>query len=135
MLLPPGLNAIEGAQKLFDWFGYWPSFHDAEVVKLHLNRSKPSSLVIHTWESTGELNDSNHYMMTKHLVVEFILIEVLELDLSGFNSQNALSELGIEKCDAGFRLSLGPCYGLAGTIAAKEVQIRLKPGKPSDVDH
>src|SRR3977135_2195987 len=32
MALPDGLRAVTGAQQLHDWFGYWPTFHDAEVI-------------------------------------------------------------------------------------------------------
>ena len=26
------LEAVNGAKELRDWFAYWPSFHDAEVI-------------------------------------------------------------------------------------------------------
>ena len=29
---------IDGSEKLVRIFGYWPSFHDAEVIDLHLWR-------------------------------------------------------------------------------------------------
>ena len=29
---------IAGAAELVEWFGRWPSFHDAEIVSLELNR-------------------------------------------------------------------------------------------------
>jgi hypothetical protein len=38
MEFPPELEAVEGAKNLRDWFGYWPNFHDAEMISLHLNR-------------------------------------------------------------------------------------------------
>jgi hypothetical protein len=132
MPLAPELKTIEGAQELYDWFGHWPSFHDAEVVSLHLNRAGPSSLVVHTWQGTKEIDDRGYYISTRHVVVEFVLFEVSELDLNGFSNQNVLSHLEVEKTDAGFRLRLDQCYGLSGTIEAKTVSIRLIPGKPTD---
>ena len=129
MPLAPELEAIEGAQELYDWFGHWPSFHDAEVVSLHLNRVGPSSLVVHTWEMTSQVDDHNYFILAKHVVVEFVLIEVSELELGGFSSQNVVFALDIKKLDEGFRLRLAPCYGLAGTIEAKTVRIHLTPGK------
>jgi hypothetical protein len=45
--LPAELDSIAEAQELYDWFGFWPGFHDAEVVRLHLNRKEPSHLAIH----------------------------------------------------------------------------------------
>jgi len=132
MPLPSELETIVGAQELYDWFGYWPNFHDSEVMSLHLNRASPSSMLIHTWEMTKEIDERNFYVLTKHVVVEFVLDEVSELDLNGFSHQNVLSSLTIEKTDAGFLLDLGPCYGLAGTMQAKNISIRVTPGEPPD---
>jgi hypothetical protein len=132
MPLAPELRVVDGAQELYDWFGRWPSFHDAEVVSLHLNRVGPSSLVVHTWETTNQVDVRNFHILTKHVVVEFVLIEIADLELADFSKQNVLSGLDIEKTDAGFRISLGPCYGLAGTIDTKTISIRLTPGKPAD---
>jgi hypothetical protein len=132
MELPIELKAVDGAEKLYAWFGYWPSFHDAEVVEMHLSRSSSSSLAVHTWEMTSEVDKQGYYALTKHIVVEFVLKGISSLDLSGFNHQNVLSDLGLEKFDSGFRLTLGPCSGLAGAIEANEISIRLVPGKPQD---
>jgi hypothetical protein len=99
---------------------------------MRLNRSSTSSVVIHTWEMTSELDEQGYYALTKHVAVEFVLKGVSGLSLNGFNHQNVLSELGLEKVDTGFRLTLGACYGLAGAIEANEIFIRLVPGKPRD---
>ena len=132
MDLPIELKAIDGAEQLHAWFGHWPTFHDAEVVELYLSRSTPSSLAIHTWERTSEVDPRGYYVLRKHVVVEFLLKDVSGLRLGGFYHQNVLSELALEKVDAGFRLTLDDCYGLAGVIEANEISIRLTPGKPQD---
>ena len=132
MEFPPELADIEGAKDLFDWFGYWPSFHDGEVIEMQLCRSSCSSIKIHTWETTNEVDAQGYNVMTKHVVVEFLFKGISTLSLSGFNNQNVLSGLALEKADGGFRLILDECYGLAGTIEANEISIRLAPGKPQD---
>jgi hypothetical protein len=132
MPLPSDLSEIAGAQELHDWFGYWPTFHDAEIVSLHLNRRSPSSMLIHTWEMTNKVDERGFYVMEKHAVVEFIFEDISELELGGFSHQNVIFGLNLDRKDAGFLLRLDPCYGLAGTIEAKKVSIRLKLGKPSD---
>jgi Immunity protein 50 len=133
MTLPDGLNAIAGAQELHDWFGYWPDFHDGEIIDLHLNRTNPSILRIHTWEMTNEVDKAGYYVLTKHVLVEFT-IDISGgddcLELYGFNHQNVISELTIAKSDSGYKLEIGQCYGLAGTIKADDISIRLTPGKP-----
>jgi|ERR1035441_10497797 hypothetical protein len=125
MSIPAEIAAIRGATELHDWFGYWPSFHDAEVLSLHLNRVGTSSLQVHTWEITKEVDDRGYFVTSKHAVVEFTFEAVSGLSLNGFNHQNVIFGLEIEKTDSGVRLTLDQCYGLAGSIEANEMSIRV----------
>jgi hypothetical protein len=77
------------------------------------------------------VDEKGHYVMAKHIVVEFVFENVSELALNGFSQQNVISGLDIEKIGSGFRLTLGECYGLAGSIEVERVSIRITPGKPS----
>jgi hypothetical protein len=131
MDVPIEVEEIPGAKELHEWFGYWPDFHDAEIVSLHLNRKGISSLRVHTWETTKEVDERGYYVLAKHVVVEFVFETVSELSLNGFNQQNVIFSLGIEKTDLGFRLTLGECYGLAGSIEAERLSISITPGSPS----
>jgi hypothetical protein len=131
MSVPSEVSEIQGADELHEWFGYWPDFHDAEIMSLHLNRKGTSSLSVHTWEMTKEVDAKGYYIITKHVVVEFVLELVSGLTLNGFNHQNVISGLVVEKIDSGFRLTLDECYGVAGILEAQNVTLRLTPGKPS----
>jgi hypothetical protein len=132
MEFPPELEDVEGAKDLHDWFGYWPKFHDAEVIRPHLDRTDASALVLHTWEMTEEVDEKGFYVLRKHIVVEFVMKEVVGLRLDGFSHQNVLFGLTIDRVDHGYRLALEDCYGIAGTIDATGVSIRLTPGKPKE---
>lgn len=127
-----GLASVAGAKELRDWFGYWPSFHDAEVISLHLNRRGPSSLLLHTWEMTKEVDKQGYYISAKHVIVEFLLREIADLNFSGFSHQNVLSGLSVEPVEDGVRLTLQDTYGIGGTVVAKQISIRQTPGQPSD---
>ena len=129
--VPTDLQEIPGAAELHDWFGFWPTFHDSEIISLHLNRKGSSNLRIHTWDMTKEVDEKGYYVLTKHVIVEFVFETVSGLNLTGFNHQNVIFELGIEKTDSGFRLNLDECYGVAGSIEAERMSIRITPGKPS----
>lgn len=131
MSVPVKISEIQGAAELEEWFGYWPSFHDAEIVSLHLNRMESSSLRVHTWEMTKEIDDKGHYVLAKHILVEFIFEAVSGLSLNGFNHQTVIFGLAIEKTDSGFRVTLDDCYGLAGCIESVKLSLRLTPGKPA----
>lgn len=130
--MPSELMTIAGADKLQAWFGYWPSFHDAEVIALNLNRRDPTLLVIHTWEMTKHVDAKGYIVLDKHVVVEFALAGVFNLQLSGFSQQNVIFGLRIEKIQDGFRVDLRDCFGIGGTIDAADISIRLKPGQPAE---
>ena len=81
MSLPAGLESIDGAQAVHDWFGYWPDFHDAEMVKFRVDPVAPCSLVVHTWQMTNRVNAQGYYERIKHAVVAFEMKGVSKLDL------------------------------------------------------
>ena len=116
--------------ELEEWFGYWPSFHDAEIVGLHLNRKGSSSLRVHTWEMTNNVNAQGFYELIKHIVVEVALEGISNVNLGDLAEHSILLDLGAEKTERGFRLDFSAAYGLFGTIEAQRLSLHLKPGKP-----
>ncbi len=127
------LEEVVGGADLLAWFGgRVPSFHDAEVLGLSLDRHGATCrLSVHTFEMTQEV-DNGQYVMAKHIVVAFELSGVTELNLSGFNHQNVIYGLSLtRKSHGGFCLELQPCWGISGDIEARDVKISLEPGMPS----
>ena len=138
---PDVLASIPGGPELLAWFGHVPSFHDAEIISLHLNRTGPSTLCIHTWDTTGTVDSKGFYIHEKDAVVTFTLEEIENLELEGFSHQNVLGGLELNRIEAStsgrqgirpdlYEIVLHPCYGLAGTIRAWGVSLALAPGKP-----
>jgi len=126
--IPEDLRDIPGAKDLFDWFGYWPSFHDAEVLRLHLNRMDTSLIEIETWELTDKVDDKGYFKLTKNVVVTIALEGVSECDLAGFNHQNAILGLAIKKTETGYKLDFVEAFGLSGSIDATSLAISIRPG-------
>jgi hypothetical protein len=122
---------IPSLQKLMDWFGHWPSFHDSEVVSITLSRGNVSSLVVHAFATTGKTSSTGHYVTEKHVLVHFLLGEVTDTAVLGFNHQNVLSDLSIEKTDMGYKLTLGGCYGAEGWIVTTGLKLEIEPGMPA----
>jgi len=122
---------VPGSADLFGWFGFWPTFHDGEVLSLHLDRAGLSHLRVHTWERTNELDGLGYYVVRKHAIVTFIMEQISELELDGFSHQNVLAELTLTREPDGYRLKMWPCYEISGEIKATSVRIELAPGIPS----
>lgn len=126
---------IAGAEKLIGVFGYWPSFHDAEVTEVLLQRGGgPDSCpvliaTIHVFETTREVSSTGHYVCRHHSQVRIKFTDISELQLEHFNHQNALSGLGIEHApdsdgkSAAFHVSLLSAYGLDGTFACRSIEL------------
>jgi hypothetical protein len=130
--LPPELADVPGATELFDWFGYWPTFHDGEIVDLELRRTGSSSLRVHTFTTTGEVDSRGHYVSIKHVVVKLVMDGVSDLQFNGFHVQNVINALLITRVEAGFQIELEPVVGMCGTITVARVRIELEPGIPAD---
>jgi hypothetical protein len=98
---------IEGIEKLTCIFDRWPSFHDAEVVDLHLwrgdsmtERSHPRFPVlkakIHLWEMTNEIDAESYYVLRNHTLGTLRFHDVFDLEIKGFSNQNVIFGLSIE---------------------------------------
>src|SRR5687767_7038301 len=99
------MKKVRNIEALEQIFGYWPSFHDAEVVKVRLDRGdsldaqgegrKPTlEADIHVFETTDEVTDQGFYALRKHTLATFAFRGIDELQLEGFNHQNVLFGLG-----------------------------------------
>ena len=97
---------IEGSERLLGIFGYWPSFHDAEVIELHFWRgdANPDSgsyhlpiltVKLHVWEITNNVDDEGYFERVKHTLTTIRFHDVDEFKMEGFNHQNAILGLHI----------------------------------------
>ena len=127
------LNGLPGGPELVEWFGYAPRFHDAEVLGVVLDRDGPTcSLKVHAFEMTNAVDANGYFVCTKHTTVTFLFGDLTELQLEGFNRQNALMGLRVQRgLDAQFRMEIDDAYGLGGVIEGRSLEIRIEPGIPS----
>jgi immunity protein 50 of polymorphic toxin system len=126
---------IPGSDDVVRWFGYWPKFHDAEVVSITLNRSAGSTVEIYAFERASEVDTGGHYILSKHAVITFILEGFLMNDegitntrIDFFNHQNVLSSVSIEKISGGYILVLDGIFGVDGSISCKMLSVKVSPG-------
>ena len=97
---------FENSESVVEALGSWPSFHDAEVIFLKLDRAD------RVLEAGIELPPTTKPGSRCQVNLRFTGIR--DLDIDGFNEQNVLSELLIEQEPNELRVTFGPCYGLSG---------------------
>jgi len=142
-------DGVPGGADLLRWFGQVPSFHDAEILSLHLSRKGQSVLRLHGWINTGKVGQDGYFVSDRHAIVTFTLSGIMDLRLDGFSIQNVIGGLvlrraperperrgylALDPLPQDIEIELEPCYGLDGFIRARSVSITLKPGKPNDQD-
>lgn len=132
---------IENAGSLESVFGQWPSFHDAEVLRVVLDRSGedgPLEAIIHVFEMTSEVDSKGFYVLTKHTEVVFRFAGVVLSRLQWFNHQNVLESLEIGELDATkhegmyLHVEMSSSYGLEAEFDCKRAIVAsVRPYRPA----
>ncbi len=118
---------ISNYQTLLDHFGYWPSFHDANVIfYAGPTADRPTvDLVLHTWEMTSEVDAKGYYVLRKHALVTFRFAGVHDASLERFDSGNIL--FGMEITRAGntdsFHVELDSVMDMSGDFSATSGEV------------
>jgi hypothetical protein len=126
------IHEVPGADALFQWFRYWPDFHDAEVLAIDLNRTGSTRVRVHTFDVSDRVGNDGCNVCVKHVVVSFLLDGLKTIELHGFNNQNVVSKVAVVRTEEGLQLLLEPCYGAEGSLTAERIRIEIEPGVPLD---
>ena len=119
---PPGWESV------IDWFGFAPTFHDAEIISIEL-RCEPelSMLKLAFWRTNKDVTERGVYRQDRHATVVFELGGIEELRLDGWSRQNVIDDLTVERTTSGFRLVFPQIYGVDGEISARHLAVRVEP--------
>ncbi len=90
---------ITGSLLVTDLFGYWPDFHDAEVLRLRFEATGDDGPLlfaeIYAFEMTSDVAPSGQYVLRNHVLVSFRFSGIDNLEMHGFNAQNTIMGLNI----------------------------------------
>ena len=130
---------IEGSERVIAHCGLWPSFHDAEVLKLVLDRTDRArseelfpvlDLYMHGWVMTSEISEDGFYKLKGEGKFHFRFEGITEVEIEGFNSQNVISAMNLELVSHPqdekrklLRIELEHCYKFAATFTAEKAKI------------
>jgi hypothetical protein len=140
-------DKIGNSSLLTDIFSEWPSFHDAEVLKISLDRAPGDQFYgpnleseIHVFAMTGEIDEKGFCELTKHTLVRLAFLEVYELSLTGFNHQNVLWALGIVDISdrqlerIKFQVTFAGSWGIAAKFQCAAIKVRsVQPFVPDEL--
>jgi Immunity protein 50 len=97
------MDSIENSEAVTRIFGEWPTFHDAEVLRVVLDGSGADGptleVSIHTFMGTGEVTANGHFETRDHTLVTLRFTGVEFDHIGDFSHQNVLFELVISAMD------------------------------------
>ncbi len=124
---------IPGAELAIEILGYWPSFHDAEVISFSVSRGLPgvSSVSVakmlvnvRDYKEVGAGTADYEYVCCNSVLIEFVFTDVRSLSLSDFNHQNVINAINIDSvADAQISVEIDAIWGLGGVIGCASVTI------------
>ena len=138
--MPEIESLIQGSEKLTGIFGYWPSFHDAEVIDFHFWRGEVEpdeqryvfpvlTVKLHVWKLTDQTDERGYLVLRHHRLTTLRLHDVDEFSMEGFNNQNAIFELFIEQRERSdgpspfFFVEFKPAFGMRASFRCFRVEV------------
>jgi hypothetical protein len=84
---------LEGHQSVVEAYGYWPGFHDAQVLRFARD-TETIELEVATWEMTSEVDSRGYFVLTKRNEIGFRFSGIVATELDDFIPENILFNLG-----------------------------------------
>lgn len=117
---------IEGADKVIQWFGCWPVFHDCHIAELRLSGGD-CILSIEASEMTSEVDANGVFKLAKHCTVAFHFRDVSDLQLTTNGPLGTIIfEMEWEQpADESVAVRWDSSIGLEGTIRARTCRVEI----------
>lgn len=139
---------IEGSERLIGIFGYWPSFHDAEIIEFNLWRGDIDPAAnryilpvlttrVHLWELTSEVDVRGYLVRRHHTLAGLRFHDVDNFHMEDFNSQNAIFHLALTPADRGpgfapgLRVEFEPANGINANFRCSRLEVFHTEPSPS----
>ena len=135
VLMNDPTSIVTGHERLTSIFGGWPSFHDSEVLSIRLERegddrwaSPVVYTTVHVFAARRNEQSRTGVEFYNHTLVTFRFNLVVNLELSGFNQQNAIFDLIIEPSDEDSNettidVTFQSSFGVGLTFSCQSVEI------------
>lgn len=111
---------FKNGQRVIDYFGYWPEFCDAKIVKFKYSKTSIdiSSIILHICYIDSDQN--------KKALIGIRFDDVTELNINNVFNENVLDELIILKdknIPHRYSIEIIGCYGINGKFICKDIDV------------
>ena len=110
-----------------DFYGHWPSFHDAKVSDYVAPTQGSQSLVltVHTWQMTDKVDAKGYFVLEKHALVSFSFDSIFDIEMAAFDADNILFAIEFFPsidCSS-FRIVLDSVMDKSGSFSARRGEV------------
>lgn len=119
---------IPGAVELSNWFGGFPSFHDAKMA-MQINHDGTGWLKAWAFRMPGGVRDDGYLVTDKYFASTFVFEGITTVSITDFMPGLAiLGQRDVKKVDAGFEVDFSDtAYGLSGSLVCKTIRLAFEP--------
>lgn len=130
------IKHIDGSEKVLKALGFWPSFHDAEVISFSVSRALPldtkicfAKLAVHVrqYAEVGVGTAEYALAIVKSILVNFIFSGVSGLSVSEFNHQNVINSIEFRSAESlgapSISVDIESIWGLGGSLQCNSVVV------------
>ena len=93
-------EVIGQSQVLVDAMGFWPTFHDAHLLRARCVDGK-CSVVLHVFEMTDEVDGAGYFILIKHHLVTLDLLDVSSSSMPEGYDGDILDSIEARRSDSG----------------------------------
>jgi hypothetical protein len=124
------IDEIPGAAELRDWFGGFPSFHDADM-EFVVKSDGTGWLRAFGARMTSRIDENGYFISDKHFAATFYFEDMLSASLTDFLPGMAiLGRLVISREGEAFKMDfVDTSYGVSGFVIANKLRLEFEPGK------
>ncbi len=125
---------ILGIEKVVEALGAWPSFHDAEILRLVLGRDPNRAgeaptlqlqVRVRRYREQGVGTADFHLALTHDVVTELVFSDISDLEIAGFNGQNVIDAIDLHQAKVGDNIAvqIESIFGVGASLQCKSVTV------------
>jgi len=122
---------IANSELVREEYGVWPSFHDAEIMKMTFRRGDEPGMFSNLKVDLNLFNSKNinegtakfETIKAKDNVISIEFYDVNELRMNDFNYQNVIDELHIYKNKENYSVEFESIFGVQATFNCKNIAV------------
>jgi immunity protein 50 of polymorphic toxin system len=113
---------VENGKALTEAMGYWPSFHDANVLAVARD-DHAFTLTVHLFAMTDQIDPAGYFILEKHHLVTIVMHDVQSNSLPPAYSDDCLDRLSFSRTGDFSQVDFESHLDQDGTVVCRRVEI------------